>query len=185
MKEKTCKQNYITVDVATENDNISRLFFSTVKKKCNRTQIIDKTRPDTRLPKSHAGGQQQCWRRSKEHLGRSSKLKNARKVTGPNTRPKPVADRWAGARMRIFTLNVIVFNSSMTTRAWRTDGLIDQLTDQQTDIAGFWVVEPTTKMGGGMLGNSKIAVNVCCRAQELSFEIVDINERLGVGAAWR
>ena len=37
--------------------------------------------------------------------------------TRPDTRPKPVADVWAGAIMRVFILNVIVFNSSVTTRA--------------------------------------------------------------------
>ena len=39
-------------------------------------------RPDTRLPQSHAGGQEQCWRRSLGHLGRSrmlKKIKNAKK----------------------------------------------------------------------------------------------------------
>ena len=44
----------------------------------------EETRPDTRLPQSRAGGQEQCWRRSLEHLGRSSRLKklnNAEKVT--------------------------------------------------------------------------------------------------------
>ena len=44
---------------------------------------LAETRPDTRLPQSRAGGQEQCWRRSLEHFGRSSrlkKLKNAEKV---------------------------------------------------------------------------------------------------------
>ena len=36
--------------------------------------------------------------------------------TRPDTRPKLVADGWAGAIMRVSTLNVIVFNSSVTTR---------------------------------------------------------------------
>ena len=49
------------------------------------------TRPDTRLPQSRAGGQEQCWIRSLEHLGRSrmlKKLKNADKVKrGPTDRP--------------------------------------------------------------------------------------------------
>ena len=38
-----------------------------------------KTRPDTRLPQSRAGGQGQCWRRSLDHLGRSSKLNQSSK----------------------------------------------------------------------------------------------------------
>ena len=50
-----------------------------------------RTRPDTRLPQSHAGGQEQCRRKSQEHLGRSSrpkKLKSAEKVKrGPTDRP--------------------------------------------------------------------------------------------------
>ena len=40
-------------------------------------------RPDTRLPQSHTGGQEQCCRKSLGHLGRScmlKKLKNAEKV---------------------------------------------------------------------------------------------------------
>ena len=32
------------------------------------------TRPDTQLPQSRAGGQEQCWKRLLEHLGRSSRL---------------------------------------------------------------------------------------------------------------
>ena len=42
-----------------------------------------KTRPDTRLPLSRAGGQEQCWRRSLGYLDRSrmlKKLKNTEKV---------------------------------------------------------------------------------------------------------
>ena len=42
-----------------------------------------KTRPDTRLLLSRAGGQEQCWIRLLGHLGRShmlKKLKNAEKV---------------------------------------------------------------------------------------------------------
>ena len=42
-----------------------------------------KTRADIRLPQSRVGGQEQCRRRSPEHLGRSSrlkKLKNAENV---------------------------------------------------------------------------------------------------------
>ena len=42
-----------------------------------------RTRPYTRLPQSRVGGQEQCWRRSLGHLGRScmlKKLKNAKKV---------------------------------------------------------------------------------------------------------
>ena len=57
--------------------------------------VISKTRPDTRLPQSRAGGQEQCWRRSLKHLGRSSrlkKLKNAEKVKkGPTDQP---TNRW-------------------------------------------------------------------------------------------
>ena len=41
--------------------------------------ILKKTRPDTRLLQSGAAGQEQCWRRSLEHLGRSSGLKNLKK----------------------------------------------------------------------------------------------------------
>ena len=71
-----------------------------------------KTRPYTRLPLSRAGGQEQCWRKSLGHPGRSrmlKKLKNAKKVKrGPTN--------------------------------WPTDQLTnqptDRPTDRRTDIAG-------------------------------------------------
>ena len=47
-----------------------------------RRQISFETRLDTRLPQSCASGQEWCWRRSLEYLGRGSglkKLKNAKK----------------------------------------------------------------------------------------------------------
>ena len=36
-------------------------------------------RPDTRLPQSRTGGQEQCWRRSLGHLGGSTMLKKLKK----------------------------------------------------------------------------------------------------------
>ena len=47
------------------------------------TALYFHTRLDTWLHQSRAGRQEQCWRRSQEHLGRSSglkKFKNAKKV---------------------------------------------------------------------------------------------------------
>ena len=50
-------------------------------------KLDSKTRPDTR----RADGQEQCWRKSLGHLGRSrmlKKVKNAKKVKrGPTDRP--------------------------------------------------------------------------------------------------
>ena len=46
----------------------------------------NKTRPDTRLPQSRAGGQGQWWKKSLGHLGGSGELKkliNAEKVIVP------------------------------------------------------------------------------------------------------
>ena len=49
------------------------------------------------------------------------------KVTRPDTRPIPVADGWAGAEMRVFTLS-----NSITTDQ-RTDGPTDGQTNGRTD----------------------------------------------------
>ena len=57
-------------------------------------------------------------------------------ITGPDTRP-PVADGWAGAEMRVFP----IFNSSVTTRAWRTNGR----TDGRTDKASYRIACPQLK----------------------------------------
>ena len=60
--------------------------------------------------------------------------------TRPNTRPKPVADGWAGARTRVFTLSdrfqLERDNSSVTDGLTdrRTDGPTDRRTDRQTGL---------------------------------------------------
>ena len=50
------------------------------------------TRPETRLPQSRAGEQEQCWRRSLQHLGRSSKF-NSRKSVRWSAVPVPCLSR--------------------------------------------------------------------------------------------
>ena len=75
-------------------------------------KAIALTRPDT---------QQYCRR----WFGRSSNAKTARNLKRPDTRPKPVADGWAGAEIRVFTLS----NSIIT----------DQQTDRLTDKASYRV----------------------------------------------
>ena len=66
---------------------------------------LTKTGPDTRLPQSHADGQGQCWRRSLEHSGRSSKLKKLEKVKGdqPTNRPTQQGVESRSTRLRIVT----------------------------------------------------------------------------------
>ena len=53
--------------------------------------VLNETRLDTQLLYLRVGGQELCWRRSLEHLGRSrtlKKLKNAKKVKkGPTNQP--------------------------------------------------------------------------------------------------
>ena len=72
--------------------------------------LFKKTRPDTRQS-------------SRGRLGRSGNAKTARNLTRPDTRPIPVADGWAGAKMHVFPL----FDS------WsRTDGGTDGRTDGQS-----------------------------------------------------
>ena len=58
------------------------------------------------------------------------KIKGKKKETRPYTRP-PVADRWAGAEVRVFPL----FNSSVT----------DGRTDGRTDKASYRVACPQLK----------------------------------------
>ena len=53
-------------------------------------------------------------------------------ITRPDTQPIPVADWWAGAVMRVFTLS-----NSITT---------DQQTDQRTDKASYRVACPQLKI---------------------------------------
>ena len=53
-------------------------------------------------------------------------LPRNQRLTRPDTRPIPVADGWAGAEMRVFTLS-----NSITTDG-RTDGQMDQWTDGWT-----------------------------------------------------
>ena len=55
-----------------------------------------------------------------------------RQETRPDTRPIPVADRWAGAEMRVFTLS-----NSITMTDWPTD--------QRTDKASYRVACPQLK----------------------------------------
>ena len=57
-------------------------------------------------------------------------------TTRPDTRPIPVADGWAGAEMRVFTLS-----NSIT----MTDGPTDRRTDGQTDKAFYRVAFPQLK----------------------------------------
>ena len=67
--------------------------------------ITKKTRPDTRLPQSHAGGQE-LYLRSLDHLGRSSEAKDRKKK------------------------NIKKVKKS---KAWQTDQPTDQPTDRQTN----------------------------------------------------
>ena len=54
-------------------------------------------------------------------------FKRQKMKTRPDTRPIPVADGWAGAEMRVFTLS----NSIITDR--RTDGPTDRQINGPTD----------------------------------------------------
>ena len=56
-----------------------------------------------------------------------SRLSRSSNATRPDTRPIPVADGWAGAEMRVFTLS-----NSITTDG-QTDGRTDRRTDGLTD----------------------------------------------------
>ena len=61
------------------------------------------------------------------------KNNSKKKITRPDSRPKPVADGWAGAEMRVFT-----FSNSI---------IADGPTDPQTDKASYRVACPQLKNG--------------------------------------
>ena len=65
--------------------------------------------------------------------------KGREKQTRPDTRPIPVADGWAGAEMRIFTLS----NSITTDQPINQP--TDRPTDQRTDKASYGVASPRLK----------------------------------------
>ena len=76
------------------------------------------------------------------YLGRSSN------VTRPDTRPIPVADGWAGAEMRVFTLSNSITTDGPTDGRTngRTDQRTDGRTDQRTDKASYRVACPQLKI---------------------------------------
>ena len=82
---ETITSGVILIDCSTfcENAHARNLGLMTLFFFPLQDSILVKTRQDTRLPKSRAGGQERCRRRSQEYFGRSSKLKklkNAEKV---------------------------------------------------------------------------------------------------------
>ena len=74
--------------------------------------------------------------------------KEMRKEARPDTRPIPVADGWAGAEMRVFTL----FDSCS-----RTNGGTDGPTEQQTDKGSYRVACPQLKRAPEYLNVSRRA----------------------------
>ena len=105
--------NIVLLQMVSKNaltDQTTDLYIVTCSTPNTMSLARNQTRPDTR--------QSSCrW------LCRSSNVKTTRNSTRPDTRPIPVADGWAGAEMRVFTLS----NSIIT------DGPTDGRTDGRTD----------------------------------------------------
>ena len=87
----------------------------------------------------------------KKHIPTSGILQ-----TRPDTRPIPVADGWAGAEMRVFTLSNSIITDGPTDQ--RTNGR----TDQRTDKASYRVACPQLKsklqQGQSMINEVKKAI---------------------------